>query len=94
VAVEIFENAGAHLQFGGADKNQFQAIESCREVGEGADGAPAIEFADEGDAQAVQGAFTIDGVEIQERLRGVLATLAVSGIDHGHAGGCMDISRG
>jgi len=70
VAVEIFENVGAHLQFGGADKNQFQAIESCQKVGEGADGAPASEFADEGDAQAVQGTFTIDGVEIQERLRG------------------------
>jgi hypothetical protein len=48
-AVETFE----------ADKNQFKAIESCQELGERADGAPASEFADEGDAQAVRGAFTI-----------------------------------
>jgi len=59
------------------------AIESYQEVGEGADGAPVSEFADEGDAPAVQGAFTMDGVEIQERLPGVLAILAVSGIDNG-----------
>src|SRR5215471_12350505 len=87
VTVELFENVGAHLQFGGADKNQFPAIESCQEVGAGADGAPVSEFADEGDAPAVQGAFTMDDVEIQERLPGVLAILAVSGIDNGHAGG-------
>ncbi len=93
VAVEIFQDVGAHLQFGRANENEFDAIEFCEQVGKGTNGAAAIEFTDEGDAEAVQGAIAINAVEVEKGLRGMLAALAIACVNYGYAGGVGGAAR-
>src|SRR5271166_2256206 len=84
MAVEILQDVSLHLQFGWADKENFDALELRQQVGQRANSTAAIKFADEGHAQAVERPFPIDGVKIKQGLRGMLAPIAVTGIDNGH----------
>ena len=81
VFVEIVEDVGLHLQFGRADEEDLHALELRQQVGQRPRRAALVEFADDGDAQSVERTFAIDRVQIEQRLRGMLAAIAISGID-------------
>ena len=67
-----------------ADEVDLHPLELAQEVRQRTGGSPAIEFADDGDGQAVQGAaLAVDRVEIEQRLRRMLAAAAVAGVDDG-----------
>src|SRR5579862_4963535 len=81
VLFEIVEDVELHLQFVRADEEDFHALEFGEQVGERAGSASFIQFADDGNAEAIDGTLAIDRVKIEQGLGGMLAAVAVSRID-------------
>src|SRR5208282_734446 len=71
-----------HLELGWADKEHLHPFKLRQQVGQRSCGASFVEFTDDGHAEAVQRTLTVNSVEIEQGLRGMLATVAISGIDH------------
>src|SRR5208337_5354294 len=82
--VEILEDVGLHLQFGRTDKTNLYPFELCQEIGERTRCASFVKLSDHGDAQAIERTLAIDGVQIEQRLRGMLPAVTISGIDDRH----------
>ena len=82
VFVQVGKNVGLHLGFRRTDKHHPDAFELGEKICQRVRGAALIELADECNTQAVQRAFAINGVEIQQRLRGMLSAFTVSSVDH------------
>ena len=69
---------------GGLTKKIFTRSNLASRYASERDGAAAIELADKGYAQPVERPLAIDGVQIEQRLRGMLAAVAVTSIDDRH----------
>src|SRR5579871_470275 len=90
VLIEIRQDVWPHLQFWRRDEENPDPIKLGQQVGERPRCTPPVQLANDGDTQANQRSLSINRVEIQKRLRGMLSAVSIPGVDDWNGGnlGC------
>src|SRR5271169_1473083 len=78
------QDVGLHLHVGWTDEKDLHSLEFRQQIGEGPGCAAKIQLPNEGDAQSLDGPLAINRVQVKQRLRWMLAAVAIPCIDDGH----------
>ena len=82
--LEVGEDVGLHLRFRRAHEEHLHAFELGQEIRERTGGSSLIQFSNQGDAKAVERALAVNGVQVEQGLRGMLPAIAIARIDDWH----------
>src|SRR5271165_3212631 len=82
-----------HLHVGWADEKDLHPVEFRQQIGERPGGASAVQLPDERDAQSIDGPLAINRVQVKQRLRWMLAAVAITCVDDGHRRHLRSTSR-